>query len=231
MTVAGEPAKHDIFDGIDITWNRFPGGAAIGKCLAEAGAHFIAPIQPGGDRSAAGQSEKADARANWTSRWWNRKRRELDETHRACARVVAGRDRGQIRSSAGRIAQSERDCLESRTSSRPGGVGRIVDGIAQAKDSETPKKTQNSRRSSLQELRKFTQLEIKIPADSRCRSHIGCASLSRATPTRCRIKWKSGYPKIRRCCNAKFQVERGHPKSSRSRGRWFIATWSARRAS
>ncbi len=41
---------------------------------------------------------------------------------------------------------------------------------------------------------------------SRCRSHIGCASRGKATTTRCRINWRSGWPKIRRCLNAKFQV-------------------------
>src|SRR6201999_2620691 len=29
----GEPAKDDIFDGIDTTWNRIPGGAEIGKLI------------------------------------------------------------------------------------------------------------------------------------------------------------------------------------------------------
>ncbi len=27
----GEPAKTDLFDGVDLTWNRVPGGAAVGK--------------------------------------------------------------------------------------------------------------------------------------------------------------------------------------------------------
>ncbi|HEX8985218.1 MAG TPA: PIG-L family deacetylase, partial [Bryobacteraceae bacterium] len=33
--VAGEPASKDLFDGIDTTWNRVPGGAPIGARLAE----------------------------------------------------------------------------------------------------------------------------------------------------------------------------------------------------
>ncbi len=43
--VAGEPAKTDIFDGIDITWNRFPGGTEVGKILDEAIRTFV-PEQP-----------------------------------------------------------------------------------------------------------------------------------------------------------------------------------------
>jgi len=31
----GEPATQDIFDGIDVTWNRVPGGQAVGLLLAE----------------------------------------------------------------------------------------------------------------------------------------------------------------------------------------------------
>ena len=43
--VAGEPATSDIFDGIDTTWNRFPGGAEVGKILNEAVRTFV-PEQP-----------------------------------------------------------------------------------------------------------------------------------------------------------------------------------------
>jgi LmbE family N-acetylglucosaminyl deacetylase len=40
VMVAGEPAKNGIFDGIDLTWRRIPGGAPVGQVLAEAGASF-----------------------------------------------------------------------------------------------------------------------------------------------------------------------------------------------
>ncbi len=40
VLVAGEPASKDIFDGIDTTWNRFPGGAPIGKILDGAARDF-----------------------------------------------------------------------------------------------------------------------------------------------------------------------------------------------
>src|SRR5260370_31978352 len=42
VMVAGEPATKGIFDGIDLTWNRVPGGAAAGQILAEASAGFDA---------------------------------------------------------------------------------------------------------------------------------------------------------------------------------------------
>jgi LmbE family N-acetylglucosaminyl deacetylase len=34
--LAGDPAKADIFEGIDTSWNRLPGGAAVGPLIAEA---------------------------------------------------------------------------------------------------------------------------------------------------------------------------------------------------
>lgn len=33
--IKGEPAKNDLFDGIDLTWNRIPGGAKIDKAISE----------------------------------------------------------------------------------------------------------------------------------------------------------------------------------------------------
>ena len=32
--VGGAPAKSDLLDGIDTTWNRVPGGARVGELLA-----------------------------------------------------------------------------------------------------------------------------------------------------------------------------------------------------
>ena len=34
--VAGDPGSKDLFDGVDTTWNRLPGGAAVAPILAEA---------------------------------------------------------------------------------------------------------------------------------------------------------------------------------------------------
>jgi LmbE family N-acetylglucosaminyl deacetylase len=40
QVVAGEPASHDPFDGIDTTWNRIPGGERVGRLLAKAASEF-----------------------------------------------------------------------------------------------------------------------------------------------------------------------------------------------
>lgn len=41
ITVAGGAAKTDFLDGVDTTWNRFPGGAELGRILAEAAKTFV----------------------------------------------------------------------------------------------------------------------------------------------------------------------------------------------
>jgi hypothetical protein len=40
LPLAGEPAKQDILDAVDTTWNRVPGGAEIGRLTEEAIAQF-----------------------------------------------------------------------------------------------------------------------------------------------------------------------------------------------
>ena len=40
VPVAGDPPAKDAFDGIDTTWDRVPGGAEIGRILAEAARTF-----------------------------------------------------------------------------------------------------------------------------------------------------------------------------------------------
>jgi len=40
ITQSGPVATHDIFDGIDLSWNRVPGGAPVGQLVAEAAKTF-----------------------------------------------------------------------------------------------------------------------------------------------------------------------------------------------
>ncbi len=82
VTVAGDPATHDIFDGIDIGWNRIPGGAAIGQVLAEA-AHTFRPEKPESTVPLLIHARKMMAESNQPI--VERKRRELDETIALCS--------------------------------------------------------------------------------------------------------------------------------------------------
>jgi LmbE family N-acetylglucosaminyl deacetylase len=45
VTLKGSPAKNDLFDGIDISWRRYSGGAAVGKLLDQASAEWN-PTRP-----------------------------------------------------------------------------------------------------------------------------------------------------------------------------------------
>ena len=47
VVVAGDPAQKDLFDGIDLSWNRVPGGAEIGRIIAEA----IRKLEPAASRT------------------------------------------------------------------------------------------------------------------------------------------------------------------------------------
>jgi hypothetical protein len=40
VPMAGEPASKDLFDGIDTTWGRVPGGREAGRLLAQAARTF-----------------------------------------------------------------------------------------------------------------------------------------------------------------------------------------------
>ncbi|HEY1338837.1 MAG TPA: PIG-L family deacetylase [Bryobacteraceae bacterium] len=45
LLVGGDAAKTDLFDGIDTSWNRLPGGAAVGQIFAEAVRNYD-PVHP-----------------------------------------------------------------------------------------------------------------------------------------------------------------------------------------
>ena len=46
ITQSGPVATHDIFDGIDISWNRVPGGAPVGQMVGRSGARRSIPENP-----------------------------------------------------------------------------------------------------------------------------------------------------------------------------------------
>jgi LmbE family N-acetylglucosaminyl deacetylase len=82
VPVAGEAALKDLFDGIDTTWNRVPGGAEVGRILAEA-ARSLDPAQP---EKVVPQLLEAKRRLKGLDDpWARRKRGELDEALALCA--------------------------------------------------------------------------------------------------------------------------------------------------
>ncbi len=85
MTIAGDVAKKDLFDSIDITWTRVPGGAAIGQILSGAAAAF-APEHPERTIPALlGARPLMAALAAQNNLWASRKLVELDEAIALCS--------------------------------------------------------------------------------------------------------------------------------------------------
>jgi len=87
----GEPATSDLFEGIDTSWSRYPGGEAVGKLLGQASDTFD-PQHP--SRSiplllqAWTEMDRLGARPEWNPRvnpWLEVKRAELLEAVRGCA--------------------------------------------------------------------------------------------------------------------------------------------------
>lgn len=80
--VAGRPSSGDIFDGIDITWNRLPGGAAVGQILGEAARTFV-PEQP--EKTIPLLLKARPLIAALKDPWAALKLKDLDETIALCA--------------------------------------------------------------------------------------------------------------------------------------------------
>ena len=88
--VAGDAPRKDLFDDIDITWKRLPGGARIGELLAKAAAQFapehpekIVPILLEARPSVAALAEQGNL-------WGVRKLTELDEAISLCSGLWVG---------------------------------------------------------------------------------------------------------------------------------------------
>jgi LmbE family N-acetylglucosaminyl deacetylase len=85
VPVAGDPAKQDLFDGIDITWARVPGGEKIGAILAKAASTFV-PEHP--ERTVPLLLEARPMIASLAANknpWASRKLTEIDEAVALCS--------------------------------------------------------------------------------------------------------------------------------------------------
>src|SRR5947209_2637973 len=87
----GAPAASDLFDGIDTSWSRYPGGEAVGKVLRQAADTFD-PSDPSKTLPLLLQAnelmDRLAATEAWTPKanpWIDVKRRELLDAIRGCA--------------------------------------------------------------------------------------------------------------------------------------------------
>ena len=90
---AGDPATTDLFEGIDTSWSRYPGGAELGAILKEAADKFV----PDNPQASVPLLIKAYAlldgklTATWPVKsmpWLDSKKRELLEVIRECAGIA-----------------------------------------------------------------------------------------------------------------------------------------------
>jgi LmbE family N-acetylglucosaminyl deacetylase len=86
VTIAGQAAEHDAFDGIDTTWNRVPLGSAVSGILSEA-LHTFAPEQP--EKIIPLLLKARPLVAAIDDPWARRKLEELDEAIALCAGIWA----------------------------------------------------------------------------------------------------------------------------------------------
>src|SRR5574340_1565641 len=87
--LSGEPARQDVFDGVDTTWNRVPGGAEIAKLLGVALRAFR-PERPGAAIPALAKARTLIA--SLRDPWAAVKLRELDEAIALCAGLWVSAD-------------------------------------------------------------------------------------------------------------------------------------------
>ncbi|HVR38597.1 MAG TPA: PIG-L family deacetylase [Thermoanaerobaculia bacterium] len=90
----GEPASKELFEGIDTSWSRYPGGDAVGKILQQAADSFD-PKNPSASipllLQASDLLDRLGAGDAWSPRvnpWIDVKRAELLEAIRMCAGIA-----------------------------------------------------------------------------------------------------------------------------------------------
>lgn len=79
----GDAAASDLFEGIDVTWNRVPGGKPIGKLIDEVIKAFN-PLQPSESINGLLEIHQAIEKLP-ESHWSNHKKQEVAELIRQCA--------------------------------------------------------------------------------------------------------------------------------------------------
>ncbi len=131
VTIAGDKPSKDIFDGIDITWGRVPGGADIGRQLSEASAHYemehpeqtvarLLAVRP----AIAKLAESGNI-------WGVRKLRELDEAAALCAGLWVDAETSQPVATPGSRWKVTLTALD-RSKAVIGRVSATVEGLGQS---------------------------------------------------------------------------------------------------
>jgi len=124
-TVAGEPSSKDLFDGIDTTWSRLPGGAAVGPILEGAIRNFE-PAHP--EKSIAALAKARPLITAIADPLARIKLAELDETIAECAGLFVEAQAQQAQASPGGTISVTTTVL-NRSTADVGLDGGQVEGI------------------------------------------------------------------------------------------------------
>jgi LmbE family N-acetylglucosaminyl deacetylase len=89
VPVAGDAAKQDLFDGVDTTWNRIPGGRAVGALLDDAAATYSPNHPQAIVPMLAKAAEQAQALAHAGEPWATEKLTEIEKLLELCSGIWA----------------------------------------------------------------------------------------------------------------------------------------------
>jgi LmbE family N-acetylglucosaminyl deacetylase len=158
VVLAGDKASKDFFDGIDITWNRVPGGAEIGRQLAAADAQYdiehpektlpaLLAVRPAIAKLAASGNI-----------WGERKLRDLDEAAALCAGLGLDALASQAVQSPGGKWKINLIAIE-RLHTEAGAVRVTVEGLGQKVSEKIADSLPYNRTAN-------KEIEFPIPADA-----------------------------------------------------------------
>jgi hypothetical protein len=133
--VAGDAPKKDLFDDIDITWNRVPGGARIAELIASASAQFVpahpekvVPILLEARPAVAALAAQGDL-------WGTRKLTELDEAIALCSGLWVDAEADRFAAVPGGKLKVTLTAID-RSPAAVGGVTARLEGAGEARTAE-----------------------------------------------------------------------------------------------
>jgi LmbE family N-acetylglucosaminyl deacetylase len=178
ISVASFSASYDIFEGVDMTWNRVAGGAAVEKLITQALREFQ-PEAPAAIIPALLKARAALALVG-DDYWRTQKRKELDEAIRSCAgmwieAIAVGETAyscvpgGSVRVAASLVNRSQTGSGASvqlwvKSVRFPFGKDTVLAGIANTSSQGTMQNAAQSAGQGVELQRgKFTKIEALVP--------------------------------------------------------------------
>lgn len=126
--VAGDPATSTLFDGVDITWNRVPGGDRIGAILARAAQQFQ-PEHPEQTIPALLEARAIIETLAATDIWGRRKLADIDEAIALCGGIWVDAEADRYAAVDGGPLSVKLTAI-SRLNTAVGGVHVHLEGLA-----------------------------------------------------------------------------------------------------